>query len=119
MMEEGKGNKAKFYGKKTMEYYKPTVEEFGATIYLIASDVFVLGGKARKLTPEEVKELPFIISWKGTNYSFSSNELECITLLCAILRDVNKMQPMRFVSFPLGKSLCLLNIGKAKRSKHN
>ena len=52
MMEEGKGSKAKFYEKKTMQYYKPTVEEFGANIYLMAPDVSFLGGKPRKLTPE-------------------------------------------------------------------
>jgi hypothetical protein len=91
-----------FRGKKSIKFYKPSVAEFNNAYYLIASDVFLLGGKPRKLTPEDIQELPVIISWKGPDYHYKTDEKECFQLLCKIIFDMNLMQNPKFVSFPLG-----------------
>ena len=93
----------RFVGKKSVQYFKSTVEEFDEEFYLIGSEVFLLGGKGRKLTEEEVQNLPVVISWKGPDHKFIWDEKECLELLCKILQDMNQMQNPKFKSFPLGK----------------
>ena len=90
--------------KKAVQYFKPTVEEFLGKFFLISSEVWSLGGEGpRQLTPDEIQELPVIISWKGPECFFRSDIKECISLLCQIIGDMNLMQNHKFVSFPLGK----------------
>ena len=54
----------RFRAKKTQQFFKPTVEQFEDDYYLVATDVFILGGRPRKLTTEETQDLPVIIFWK-------------------------------------------------------
>ena len=93
----------RFVGKKSVQYYKAAVEEFEGKFYLIGSEVFLLGGEGRKLTEDEVLNLPVIISWKGPDHEFIWDEKQCIELLCQILKDMNEMQNPKYKSFPLGK----------------
>ena len=95
--------------KMTTHFYKPTLEQFGEDderkYYLIACDVFCLTGELEVLTPDQIADLPVIISWKGPTMTFSSDERECYKLLTDIIYDMNLMQDPQFVSFPVGKSL--------------
>ena len=70
---------------------------------MIAVDVFLISGDARKLDRQEVDELPVVISWKGPKYCFETDKKECFELLVKIISDMNSMQNPKFVSFPLGK----------------
>ena len=90
--------------KKIMQYHKPTVEDFDGSFFLISSEIWSLGEVPRKLTPEEIQELPVSISWKGPDCHFQSDQKECCRLLCQIISDMNMMQNEKFVSFPLGNS---------------
>ena len=92
-----------FRAKKTHHFYKPTVEQFGENYYLVATDIFILGGQTRKLTLEETWELPVTVSWKGPHFCFETDERKCVELLSKIFSDMNTMQNKKFVSFPLGK----------------
>ena len=89
--------------KKTMQFYKPKVEEIDGSYYLIGSSVFKLGGDLNKLTEDDIQELPVIISWRGPVCEFSTDEKECIRLLCQIIEDMNNMQNSTYVDFPLGR----------------
>ena len=100
----------KVKAKKTMQFYEPSVEQFDDTLYLISSEVWVLGGGGpRKLSQTEIADLPIIISWRGPDYQFRSDEEECIRLICLILGDMNIMQNKKFISFPLGR--CKQHVG--------
>ena len=96
--------------KKTKHFYKPTVERFPdkddptkSNFYLIAGDVFLVSGEVKKLSQDDIKELPITISWKGPLFSFETDEAKCFELLTKIIYDMNLMQDPRFVSFPLGR----------------
>ena len=79
------------------------MEEFDGQYLLISSDVWLLGGgEPRILSPEEIKELPVIICWKGEPCHFQADKEKAIGLLCQIVTDMNLMQNPKFVSFPLG-----------------
>jgi hypothetical protein len=116
-LERSQGNGSsqgsqRFLGKKSVQYYKAAVEEFNGRYYLIGSEVFLLGGEGRKLTDDEVLNLPVIISWKGPDHEFVWDEKECLELLCQILKDMNEMQNPKYKSFPLGKSTNVFHILK-------
>ena len=116
-LERSQGNGSsqgsqRFLGKKSVQYYKATVEEFNGRYYLIGSEVFLLGGEGRKLTDDEVLNLPVIISWKGPDHEFVWDEKECLELLCQILKDMNEMQNPKYKSFPLGKFTNIFHILK-------
>ena len=64
-------------------------------------------GNPRKLSSEEVEDLPVIISWRGDKCSFETDEKECIELLASIISDMNSMQD-DFISFPLGMYISCL-----------
>ena len=103
------GSTSLLRGKKTLHFYKPTVERFGngddSKYYLIACEIFCLTGELKKLTSEEMDNLPVIISWKGPRLNFSTDEKECFKLITDIIFDFNQMQDQEFVSFPVGKHL--------------
>ena len=90
--------------KRVVQYHRPTVEEFNGAYFLISSETWILGDAPRELTPEEIRELPVTISWKGPECHFQSDKMECFSLLCQIISDMNLMQNEKFVSFPLGIS---------------
>ena len=89
--------------KKAIQFYKPTVEEIDGSYYLIGSSIFKLGGAPRKLTQEDIQQLPVIISWRGPECDFYTDSKECIRLLCQIIEDMNMMQNPTYVDFPLGR----------------
>jgi hypothetical protein len=99
---QGAGGSQAFRSKKTMHFTKPSVEQLQGNYFLIAYDVFIISGKPRKLTPEEILELPVIISWKGPSFSFDTDEKMCFELLSKIIFDMNQMQDRRYTSFPMG-----------------
>ena len=107
----GSGGASNFRSKKTIHYTKPTVENFGEedkpVYYLVACDVFLLTGDLRKLTSDEVEDLPVNISWKGPFLSFKTDKKECYKLLTEIISNFNMMQPpdSEFKSFILGMYL--------------
>merc|ERR1719334_1600355 len=90
------GSTSLLRGKKTLHFYKPTVERFGngddSKYYLIACEIFCLTGELKKLTSEEMDNLPVIISWKGPRLNFSTDEKECFKLITDIIFDFNQMQ---------------------------
>ena len=96
-----------FRGRKTMTFLKPSVEKIGEAFYLIADEVFLISGNPRKLSSQEVEDLPVIISWRGDKCSFETDEKECIELLASIISDMNSMQD-DFISFPLGMYISCL-----------
>ena len=104
----GSAGASNFRSKKTIHYTRPTVENFGEednpVYYLVACEVFLLTGDLLKLTPEEIEELPVIISWKGPTLSFNTDKEECFKLLTEIVSNFNMMQPTdsEFKSFILG-----------------
>ena len=57
---------------------------------------------AEELSEEDVRSLPLTLKYSGPQVEFSCNEKEFIKLYGKILMDFNKMQDLRFVSFPLG-----------------
>jgi hypothetical protein len=105
---QGSLGSGSFRSKKTTHYTKPTVENFGdednPVYYLVACDVFLLTGDLVKLTPEEVEDLPVIISWRGPQLSFQTDKKECFKLLTEMIFNFNMMQPANseFKSFFLG-----------------
>ena len=92
-------------GKRSMHFTKPTVEKLGDEFFLVACDVFNLSAAPiRKLSIEEIDELPVIISWKGPKISYETDPKKCFELLVEILADMNLMQDPAYRSFPLGES---------------
>ena len=89
-------------GKKTLHLSKITVEKLLESYYLIAYEVFIIDDKPRKLTSEEIQDLPVNISWSGPQYDFDTDEKTCFKLLTEIIFDMNIMQNPKFSSFPLG-----------------
>ena len=70
----------------------------------MAKDVFKLKVTPRKLTDEEVNELPVVLKWKGPNIEFCTDMYEGLKLLIRIIYDMNEMQNPKFTSAPLGNS---------------
>ena len=92
--------------KKTKQFNKPTIEEIDGHYYLIADDVFVLDDPPTKLTHEQVKDLPYNISWTGPMLTFKVNPAECFRLLLEVISDMNKMQQnKKFLSYPIGMNI--------------
>ena len=98
-------------GKKSMHFTEPAVEKFEENYYMIAYDVFNLGkpgspleSPLRKMTADEIEQLPVIISWKGPKLNFETDFEQCVTHIAEVLFDFNLMQPRncKYVSFGLG-----------------
>ena len=106
--------------RKAVQYYRPTVEEFDQRLFLISSDVWLLGGgEPRKLSQDELESLLVIISWRGPDCHFRTDMKECIRLLCEIIRDMNTMQNPKFFSFPLGIMIGIIgNFSQLKKFRH-
>ena len=109
LLEPGSAGASSVVGKQTRHFSEPAVEKFGENYYFIGYDVFNLGKPGspledvRKMTSDEVKELPVIISWSGPKLDFETDFEQCFTRLADILYDYNPMQPRKYVSFGLGK----------------
>ena len=89
--------------KKTKQFSKPTVEEIEGNFYLIADDVFLLGEPSSKLDSDQLKDLPFNISWSGPKLNFKIDPRECYRLLLEVISDMNKMQKdKKYLGFPVG-----------------
>ena len=76
--------------------------ELDGKMYLIATDVFLLGLPVLKLSPEEVLALPVKVSWSGPQLRFETDSESCFRILAEIFYDFNLMQNKNFVSFPIG-----------------
>lgn len=90
--------------KKSLQFKKPTIVELEGNIYLIASEIFLLGSPAVMLSQEEVNELPVLVNWSGPDMKFETEEKTFYSLLSDIFCDFNVMQNKKFVSFPIGKT---------------
>ena len=59
---------------------------------------------SRRLTQEEISELPLEIIWTGSQkFVFENDEKECFTLVFTIIGNMNEMQDSRYHSYPLGR----------------
>ena len=85
------------------DYNRPTAEKFNGSYYFFASDVFDLSSGGKKLSKEEVDNLPVRINYSGEEVEFDDDEKEAFTILMRIISNGNKMQYRRYVSFPLGR----------------
>ena len=84
------------------EYSRPTIEKMGDRHYLFASDVFDLTGGGKKLTEDELKEIPIRPTYTGEEFEYKTEEKEAFELLLGIISNGNKMQNEEFFSYPLG-----------------
>ena len=83
-------------------YSKVTIEKVDSTYYMIASEVFDLS-EGRVLSNDDLKLLPFHITYRGPEVQYRANQEEAFTLLMRIFINANKMQNPEFVSFPVGE----------------
>ena len=100
--------------KNILELSSPSVEKIGDAYYWIAgsAEVHLLNHErneenkfyARKLSPDEIAQLPVEIVYVGQeNLIFLDDEEKAFTILVSIIEKMNSMQDPKFVSFPLGK----------------
>ena len=100
--------------KTILELSSPEVEKIGDAYYWIAGsgEVHLLNHErnaenkfyARKLSPDEIADLPVEIVYVGNeNFIFLDDEERAFTILVSIIEKMNSMQDPKFVSFPLGK----------------
>ena len=88
--------------KKSQQYKKPTIVEIKDELYLVCSDIFVIGPPTVKLSEQEVLDLPVIICYNGPDLEFETDVKTCYSLLSEIFCNFNLMQNKKFVSFPIG-----------------
>ena len=100
------------------EYSRPTIEKIGDRHFLFATDVFDLSKGGKKLTEEDLKEIPIRPSYNGEEFHYKSNEKEAFEILMRIISNGNKMQDEEFYSFPLG-TFYIQNIQFNKASNRN
>ena len=101
--------------KNILELSSPSVEKIGDAYYWIAGseEVHHLNHEkneenkfyARKLSPDEIADLPVEIVYVGEEnlITFLDDEEKAFTNLVSIIEKMNSMQDPKFVSFPLGK----------------
>ena len=85
------------------EYSKVTIErlEVGGKWYMFGTEVFDLT-TGTALTEEDLKNLPFQISYIGPEFHYKTDEKEAFSILLHIISNANKLQDDEFYSFPLG-----------------
>ena len=110
--EKVKGGGAKTPSKPCKEISCPSLLKIGQQLYLIGSSFYKLNKKsiqqpaqpyAEKLTDQEVLELPLTVRYIGPPTIFSCDEKAFIQSYAKIILNFNKMQDMRFWSYPVGK----------------
>ena len=92
--------------RPAMEYLRPTVEKHGGRWYFFCSDVFDLSNEARKLTPDDLEQLPIRVTYTGEAYEFKTDLREAYILLMRIFRIGNMMQDRENYSWLLGMLTC-------------
>ena len=97
MTEDGPVDK-----RSVRTYTRPQLDKIGDCYYYIASDIFDVTEQAKKMSEEEVKEMPVKVIYSGPVIDFLTDEKECFTLLMEIIKKFNLMQSDEFYSFPLG-----------------
>ena len=101
--------------KKILEFDKPKIKKVDDKFYWVAgpSEIHLLNFYkseaenffSKKLSDEEIKELPFDIIYTGpTTTSYSNDEEEAFKIILKIIDEMNAMQEPEWYSFPLGKS---------------
>ena len=85
------------------EYSSPTIEKIDGRHFLFASDVFDLSRGGKKLSEEELINIPVRALYNGPEIEYKTDEKEAFEILLKILSNGNKMQDPEFYSFALGK----------------
>ena len=100
--------------RRVLELSKPSIQLIDNTYFWIAGaeEIFALNHMkddpvdvyAKKLSVEEIQNLPFDIVYEGEEISYLDDEEEAFSKLVKIIENMNLMQDKDFVSFPLGIS---------------
>ena len=101
--------------KKILEFDKPKIKKHDDKYYWVAgpSEIHLLtyyrseaeNYFSKKLSDEEIQELPFDVIYTGqTTKSYSNDEEEAFKIILSIIDEMNAMQEPEWYSFSLGKS---------------
>ena len=92
--------------RPSIEHSRPTVEKYEGRYYFFCSDVFDLSNEGRKLSADDLEELPIRAIYTGEDFEFQTDVREAFILLMRIFRIGNLMQDRENYSWLLGMLPC-------------